>query len=79
MTRETVQGKGERYLISGRLTVHLATPESFTAFVKGDTGHQYEVIHDADFWHCTCPAHGRCAHLIAAMRVTALPGTAVLR
>ncbi len=79
MSRESVATKGERYLLIGRLTVVAASPDSFRALVKGDSGHQYQVIHDAGYWQCSCPARGRCAHLVAAMRVTALPGTAVLR
>lgn len=44
MTREGALTKGERYLLSGRLTIRLVTPERIEAHVKGDSGHTYEVI-----------------------------------
>ena len=57
--RENAQSKGERYLLSGRLTVRLVTPERIDAFCKGDSGHTYRVIHDAGMWSCSCPAKQR--------------------
>jgi hypothetical protein len=79
MSRENAQAKGERYLLSGRLTVRLVTPERIDAFCKGDSGHIYRVIHDAGMWSCSCPAKQRCAHLVALKRVVSRPGTEVLR
>ena len=78
MTRENALSKGERYLLSGRLTIRLVTPERIEAHVKGDSGHTYRVIHDAGMWSCSCPAKTRCAHLIALKRVVTRPGTEVL-
>ena len=36
MTRENAISKGERYLLSGRLTIRLVTPERIEAHCKGD-------------------------------------------
>lgn len=65
MTRENALAKGERYLLSGRLTIRLVTPERIEADVKGDSGHTHRVIFDDGLWACSCPAKQRCAHLIA--------------
>lgn len=54
LTRENAQAKGERYLLSGRLTIRLVTPERIEAHVKGDSGHIYRVIHDNGLWTCSC-------------------------
>ena len=76
--RENALSKGERYLLSGRLTIRLVTPERIEAHVKGDSGHTYRVIYDAGRWSRSCPARTRCAHLIALKRVLTRPGTEVL-
>ena len=78
VTRENAQAKGERYLLSGRLTIRLVTPERIEAHVKGDSGHIYRVIHDNGLWTCSCPAKQRCAHLVALKRVVSRPGVEVL-
>jgi len=59
MTRENALSKGERYLVSGRLTVRLATPEKIEAFCKGDSGHTYRLSHQDGVWSCSCPARTR--------------------
>ena len=76
--REAVAEKGLRYLTEGRLTIISADARRIEALVKGDSGHQYTVIHDGSRWACSCPARGRCAHMTALMRVCSLPGSAVL-
>ena len=78
MSRENVQAKAERYLLSSRLTIRLVNPERIEAHVKGDSGHTYRVIHDAGMWSCSCPAKQRCAHLVALKRVVTRPGIEVL-
>ncbi len=78
MSREDALSKGERYLLSGRLTIRLVTPERIEAHVKGDSGHVYRVIHDSGLWACSCPAQTRCAHLVALKRVVTRPGVEVL-
>jgi uncharacterized Zn finger protein len=77
--RENARTKGERYLVSGRLTVVFVDADRVEALCKGDSGHTYHVSHEHGIWSCTCPARGRCAHLVAAMRVLSRPGSAVLR
>jgi uncharacterized Zn finger protein len=79
VTRENAQAKGERYLLSGRLTVCLATPQRVEALCRGDSGHSYSLGHDNDVWWCSCPAKGRCCHLTALKRVVVRPGVEVLR
>jgi uncharacterized Zn finger protein len=78
VSREDALSKGERYLLSGRLTIRLVTPERIEAHVKGDSGHVYRVIHDSGLWACSCPAQTRCAHLVALKRVVTRPGVEVL-
>lgn len=78
MTRENALSKGERYLLSGRLTVRLVTPERIEAHCKGDSGHFYKLCHENGVWSCSCPARQRCAHLMALKRVVTRPGTEVL-
>ena len=78
MSRESVEQKAQRYLVSGRLTVRLATPERVEAHVKGDSGHVYRLTHEDDIWSCSCPAKTRCAHLVALKRVVTRSGTEVL-
>lgn len=79
MSRETLEQKAERYLISGRLTIRLVTPERIEAHCKGDSGHAYRLTHENDIWSCSCPARGRCCHLTALKRVVVRPGVEVLR
>lgn len=76
--REDHLRKGERYLLQGRLNVRLVTPERVEAYCKGDNGHTYRLGHDKGVWTCSCEARGRCAHLVALMRCTNRPGTAVI-
>ena len=76
--RESVETKAERYLIQGRVSIVSADDRSITASVKGDSGH-YTAARNHSRWACSCPARGRCCHLLALQRVCSLPGSAVLR
>ena len=74
MSRESVEAKAQRYLISGRLNVSLAGPRRIEAFCRGDSGHCYRLGHENDTWWCSCPAKGRCCHLTALKRVVVRAG-----
>ena len=79
MSRESVEAKAERYLVSARLSVRIAGPQRVEAFCRGDSGHCYRLGHENDVWWSSCPARGRCCHLTALKRVVVRPGTEVLR
>lgn len=72
MLRENVEAKGRRYLVEGRCLVEQVTGSDVVATVRGD-GAVHTVRHQRGGWSCDCPAHGRCAHLIAVGLITA-PG-----
>lgn len=63
MTREHTLAKARRYLTQRRLTVIRVDGDIADAVVLGDAG-QYQVGHDPSGWQCTCPAYGRCAHIL---------------
>lgn len=71
-TRENVAEKGRRYLTEARLVVEHVDGQTVRAQCRGDSGAIYELgfDHVRVEWHCTCPARGRCAHLVALMLVT---------
>ena len=73
MTRESAEAKGRRYLTEGRLVVEAAGPGYFTATARGNSG-IHVVTYGRGGWHCTCPARGLCAHLVAAHRIAAPTG-----
>lgn len=70
--REAAAEKGLRYLAEGRLTIVSADARRIEATCKGDSGVSYSVIRDHSRWACSCPARGRCCHLVALMRVSAV-------
>ncbi len=72
--REGAEVKGRRYLTEGRLVVELAQPGYFRATVRG-AGQIHVVSFGRGGWHCTCPARGLCAHLVAAHRIAAPSGS----
>lgn len=76
MTREAAAVKGRRYLTEGRLVVRVLDERAGTvrATCRGD-GTVYAVGRDAGGWFCSCPARGRCAHLVALGLVVALEGS----
>lgn len=72
MSRENVQVKGRRYLTEGRLTVERVGSGLIVASCRGDDGDVYQLGFDPrkGQWRCTCPARGRCCHLVALRLVT---------
>jgi hypothetical protein len=40
------------------------------ATCRGDSGTVYNLGHNGKGWGCTCPAKGRCSHLVALQLVT---------
>lgn len=68
--RENATTKAHRYLTEGRLIVTTVVGNQATATCRGD-GAIYQLEVHGDTATCTCPAKGRCAHLIALGHVTA--------
>lgn len=68
--RENAEQRGRRLLAEGRLLVHAVGPSHVDATCRG-SGEVHHVTYRRGGWHCTCPALGRCAHLVALMLVTA--------
>jgi uncharacterized Zn finger protein len=73
MPRENAEGKGRRYLCEGRLLVRSVGPQGIRAIARGN-GDIYRVGYQRGGWDCTCPAVGRCSHLVALQLVTVRPG-----
>ncbi len=69
MTRESVEAKGRRYLVEGRLVVEHVAGDEIRARCRGG-GAVYELGFSGGEWWCGCPARGRCAHLVALGLVT---------
>lgn len=72
MPREGVDLKGRRYLSEGRLLVKAVSADHIYAVCRGD-GDIYHLTGDRHGWSCSCPAVGRCCHLIALRLVTVRP------
>lgn len=76
-SRESVEEKGRRLLVEGRLTLlDVGKSNGFVlAECRGDTGAQYVLGFDpgAREWRCTCENKGRCSHVVALQLVTVLP------
>jgi len=70
VNKESVTDKAHRYLTEGRVVVSFAAPGVVNATVRGDAD-IHEVTYERGGWHCTCPARGRCAHLLAVGLITA--------
>jgi uncharacterized Zn finger protein len=68
--REGVEAKGRRLLTEGRLTVTEVGRAVVHATCRGDSGAVYNLGHNGKGWGCTCPAKGRCSHLVALQLVT---------
>lgn len=64
MSRESVDAKGRRYVSEGRLAIARVDEHGVEASCRGG-GAVYELGHDGEAWWCSCPARGRCAHLVA--------------
>jgi len=68
--RENARTKAARYLLEGRVVVRHVDATEVRAQVRGRE--IYTVEHaPGRGWDCTCPARGRCAHIIACSNVTA--------
>jgi uncharacterized Zn finger protein len=64
-SRESAPSKGRRYLLEGRLTVSHVSRDLVRATCRGD-GHVWRLGWSrGEGWWCSCPARGRCAHLLA--------------
>jgi uncharacterized Zn finger protein len=72
IVREAAADKGRRLLAEGRLTVKQVNGDGIAASCRGDSGAVYLLGYDpgAQEWRCTCPARGRCSHLVALQLVT---------
>ena len=69
MTRETVEAKAERYLISARLLVVHVNGDQVAAYCRGQDA-VYRLGHTPGRgWWCSCPSRRTCAHLEALMLV----------
>lgn len=71
MSRENAEAKGRRYLTEGRLLL-LSVGSRIKARCQGG-GEIYTVGYESGSWYCTCPAVGRCCHLVALQLVTVRP------
>ena len=79
MVRESAEAKARRYLLEGRLQVERVDEGTIRARCRGG-GAVYELGFDdigawepEGCWWCSCPAFGRCAHLVALQLVTVRP------
>ena len=73
MPRESAHVKGRRLLTEGRLRVVACSERHVVAHCIGDSGERYLLSADHRTWTCSCPALGRCSHLVALMLVTLKP------
>lgn len=72
--RESAEEKGRRYILEGRLNVFSVREGFVVATCLGADGDLYRLGGGPDEkrW-CTCPAKGRCAHLVALGLVVRKP------
>lgn len=78
VARETIEAKAARYLLAGRVSVLLRTPDGrMRAVVDGDTG-VHLLGYDPRFpgWRCLCDARKRCCHMVALELITGTPPAA---
>jgi uncharacterized Zn finger protein len=73
MPRENAHDKGRRLLTEGRLRVVTVSDRHIVAHCIGDSGERYLLTCDPRSWTCSCPALGRCSHLVALMLVVLRP------
>jgi uncharacterized Zn finger protein len=71
MSREPATAKAKRLLGEGRVMVLEARGRFIRAYVRGDSGAHYEVIHDRGAWACPCACIGECSHVKALQLCTA--------
>lgn len=72
MTRENAEMKGRRYLADGRLVLELVDANRIVANIRGN-GAIWTTGYERGGWHCSCPAAGRCSHLVALQLVCVAP------
>lgn len=72
-SRENAESKGRRYLVEGRLSVAHYGPDKIQATCKG-TEKTHALGYERGSWWCSCPARGRCSHLVALQLVAPRPG-----
>jgi len=70
MRRATVVEKADRLRSEARVQIKWATDQLVQAAVRGDSG-----VWDCRWtrlqgWSCSCPAYGRCSHVLAVASVT---------
>ena len=73
MLRENAGLKARRLLADVRLRVCRAGGSGIEAQCWGDSAERYELGFREGRWFCSCPALGRCSHLVALMLVTVKP------
>jgi uncharacterized Zn finger protein len=71
--RENAEQKGRRYAVEGRLLVRHVTEDRIEASCHGN-GEVYSLgLTPSGRWWCSCPAVGRCCHLVALQLVCVAP------
>jgi hypothetical protein len=75
MPRESAAAKGLRLLQEGRLRVTAISRDSIDAVCTGDSAEVYALGWRRGRWYCSCPALGRCSHLVALQRVVLVPAS----
>lgn len=75
MTRENAAGKARRYLLEGRVVLLEVSADTVAAVVRGDAALRRVDYDGRRGWRCTCPAIGRCCHLLAVGLVVAVGST----
>ena len=68
--RENAETKARRYLTEGRLIIERVDVGRVEATCRGDAA-VYRLGYVNGRWVCSCPASGRCAHLLALGLVVA--------
>lgn len=73
--RESVEEKGRRYLLEGRLTMLSIDARGGIAYCRGDTGTymvRHSLVGKKRGWQCECPnprPSARCSHIVALQLV----------
>ena len=70
--RENAVTKAHRLLAEARLTVERVDGSSIVATCRGD-GDVHRLGYERGVWRCSCPARGRCSHLLALGLVVVRP------
>jgi hypothetical protein len=70
--RENAAAKARRYLSEGRLIVERVDRHGVVATCRGDGALHRCRWEPSTGWWCSCPARGRCSHLLALGAVVAV-------